>query len=155
MDRSSSQGQSRMIDVRGPRFGAAITATVLAAALILQGIVGVALVVVQAIQFLLGGVLGPSRAPYGRLFQLVRERAGLGPPPELEPEEPPRFSQRVGLTMALAALVAFAAGTTVLGWILVGIVLAVASLLALTGLCVGCEMYLLGQRLRAKSGDAS
>lgn len=148
--------EERMIDVRGPRFGAATTTVVLGLALLIQGPVGIGLVVLQTVQFVAGSTLGPSRAPWGRLFQLVRERGGLGPPPEMEPEEPPRFAQRMGLSFTVLALVAFAAGVGLVGWILVGAVMAVAALLALTGLCVGCELYLLGQRLRARgTGQAS
>lgn len=137
-----------IIDVRGPRFGAAITTIVLALALIVQGPVGVALVVWQWLAFGISTFLGLAWSPYGNLFRWVKRRFDLGPPPETEPEGPPRFAQLCGFAVATVALVAFAAGASLVGWIAVGVVLALSALLALTGLCVGCELYLVGQRLR-------
>ena len=49
-----------------------------------------------------------------------------------------------------AATVAFLAGASVLGWVLTLIVAALAALAAVTGLCVGCEMYVLISRLRGR-----
>lgn len=139
-----------VVDIRGPRFGAAVTTVVLAAALVVQGPVGIALVVWQTLAFALGSLLGLRYSPYGSLFRWVKRRARLGPPPATEPEGPPRFAQTCGLVVVLLADVAFLAGATTLGWVLVGVVLALSSLLAMTGLCVGCELYLLGARLRAR-----
>jgi hypothetical protein len=143
-------GEERMVDVRGPRFSAAITVAVLATAIVLEL---VWLVALQVGVFALATIGGLSMSPYGALFRFVKERADLGPPPEVEPEGPPRFAQAAGLAFAAAGLVALLLGAELLGWVLVGIVAALAALLAFTGLCVGCELYLAGQRLRARSGD--
>lgn len=139
-----------LIDVRGPRFGAAITMTVLAVALVVQGTVGIALVAWQVVVFAIATLAGLAWSPYGNVFRLVKRRFDLGPAPETEPEGPPRFAQLCGLVVAGAGLAALVAGATTLGWLLVGIVLALSTLLALTGVCVGCELYLTGQRLRAR-----
>lgn len=141
-----------LIDVRGPRFGAAITMTVLAVALVVQGGVGVGLVAWQWVVFLVSTVAGLAWSPYGTIFRIVKRRGNLGPPPATEPEGPPRFAQACGLAVTTIALVAFAVGGTasVVGWIAVGVVLALSVLLAVTGICVGCELYLWGQRLRAR-----
>ncbi len=82
----------------------------------------------------------------------MKHRFDLGPPPETEAEGPPRFAQACGLAVTTIGLVAFAAAGagSAVGWIAVGVVLALSALLALTGICVGCELYLLGQRLRAR-----
>lgn len=138
------------IDVRGPRFGAAITTVVLATAIVLQGAIGTALLIWQVVAFAIASLAGLRWSPYGNLFRFVKRRLDLGPPPETEPEGPPRFAQLSGLIFAGAGLVAIAVGAETVGWVLVGIVLALSSLLAFTGLCVGCEMYLLGQRLRTR-----
>lgn len=140
-----------VIDVRGPRFGAAITMTVLAVALVVQGSVGVGLVAFQWLVFAVATVAGLAWSPYGAVFRWLKRRADLGPPPATEPEGPPRFAQACGLAVATVALVAFAvAGTgSLVGWIAVGVVLALSALLALTGICVGCELYLVGHRLRS------
>lgn len=143
-----------LIDVRGPRFGAAVTTVVLATALVVQGPVGVALVAWQWVAFAVATVAGLAWSPYGNLFRLLKRRFDLGPPPATETEGPPRFAQGCGLAVTSVALVAFAAGAGVVGWVAVGVVLALSTLLAATGLCVGCELFLLGQRLRAAGRGA-
>lgn len=143
-----------LIDVRGPRFGAALTTAVLALALIVQGPVGVALVAWQVAVFAVAALAGLAWSPYGNVFRFLKRRLDLGPPPETELEGPPRFAQACGLAFAGAGLLALVAGAELVGWILVGIVLALSTLLATTGICVGCELYLLGQRLRARGTAA-
>ena len=138
------------IDVRGPRFGAAITTAVLATAIVVQGPVGIALLTLQVAQFAVASLAGLRWSPYGNLFRVVKRRFDLGPPPETEPEGPPRFAQLCGLVFAGAGLLAITLGAAVVGWILTGIVLALSTLLAFTGICVGCETYLLGERLRTR-----
>ncbi len=139
-----------VVDVRGPRFGAALTMTLLALAIVVQGPVGIALVAYAVLQFAVATAFGIKASPHARTFAFVRRRFDLGPPPATEPDGPPRFAQACGLVFAGAGLVALLAGATTIGWVLVGIVLALSSLLALTGLCVGCELYVVGQRLRAR-----
>lgn len=136
-----------MVDVRGPRFSSAVTATLLAVALVVQGPVGIALVAVQVTVFAIATAMGVARSPWGHLFRFVRARAGWGPPTELESATPPRFAQACGLLVGGTGLVLLVAGATTAGWIAVGIVLALATLLATSGLCVGCELWLLGARL--------
>ncbi len=152
---SSSDGGGMLIDVRGPRVGAAITMTVLGLALVVQGSVGTALVAWQVLAFAISTVFGLRWSPYGNLFRLAKRRLDLGPPPATEPEGPPRFAQASGLAFAGAGLAALLAGATGLGWTLVAIVLALSALLAITGLCVGCELYLIGQRLAGRGSAAS
>lgn len=144
-----------LIDVRGPRFGAAITMVVLAAALVVQGTVGTALVAWQVAAFAISTVFGLRYSPYGSVFRLAKRRLDWGPPPETEPEGPPRFAQLCGLVFAGAGLAALLLGAATLGWILVAVVLALSTLLALTGICVGCELYLAGARLRARTHVAA
>jgi hypothetical protein len=143
-----------VVDVRGPRFGAAITTVVLGVALVVQGPVGVALVAWQWLAFAIATVAGLAYSPYGNVFRFLKRGLDLGPPPETESEGPPRFAQACGLAVATVALAAFALGATTAGWVAVGVVLALSALLALTGLCIGCELYLVGHRLRAGSGSA-
>ena len=143
-----------LIDVRGPRFGAAITTAVLAAALVLQGPAGVALVAWQAVVFAVSALFGLRFSPYGNVFRAIKHRVDLGPPPATEPEGPPRFAQTCGLIFTAAALVAFVAGAGTVGWVLTALVLALSTLLATTGICIGCELYLVGQRLRARGQEA-
>jgi len=136
---------TRLVDVRGPRFAAAVTSLVLATAFLLRA---PWLVAVQALVFTVGAAAGLRRAPYGLLFGVVRDAARLGPARRTEPEAPPRFAQLIGAVMLAAALLAFAAGLSVLAWVLTLAALAAALLNATTGFCLGCELFLLGQRLR-------
>jgi hypothetical protein len=133
------------IDVRGPRFSAAITFVVLAVAFLLRSPWILAL---QVAVFAVASLGGLRWSPYGNLFRLFKRRLDLGPPPATEPEGPPRFAQTMGLLFSAGGLAAILLGVEGLGWVLVLIVVALSGLLAATGLCVGCEMYVLGHRLR-------
>ncbi|MEP6761240.1 MAG: DUF4395 domain-containing protein [Sporichthyaceae bacterium] len=127
------------IDLRGPRFAAALTAVVLAVVVITGN---AWLLAVQAVVFGLGAL---GRSPYGVIFRrLVRPR--LGPPTELEHDAAPRFAQGVGLAFALAGLIGFAAGSTLLAVGATAAALGAAFLNAAFGICLGCEFYLLARR---------
>ena len=132
------------IDPRGPRFGALITSMVLAVVLVTGS---VWLLAAQALVFAAGSAFGLRYAPYGWLYRrLVRPR--LGPPTALEAEAPPRFAQTVGLAFAAVGVAGYAAGLTWLGAVATAAALAAALLNAVFGFCLGCEVYLLIQRIR-------
>ena len=135
------------IDPRGQRFAATLTTGVLAVALLASpSVLTVVLLVAQLGVFLLGAARGPASTPYAWFFRsLVRPR--LGPPAELEDPRPPRFAQAVGLGFAAVAVLGYAAGAGLLGAVATGAALAAAFLNAAFGLCLGCELYLLGRRL--------
>jgi hypothetical protein len=133
---------ARSVDVRGPRFAAAVTSVVLAGALLTGS--GV-LVAVQAVVFAVGAVAGMRWAPYGQLFRtLVAPR--LGPVREREPEPPLRFAQLVGLIFAVVGAAGYLLGVPVLGAVATGFALVAALLNAVTGFCLGCEIYLTVRR---------
>jgi hypothetical protein len=138
-----------LIDVRGPRFGAVVTSLVLAVAVVVQGPVGWALVSWQWLAFAVSTVAGLAWSPYGNLFRWVKRRFDLGPPPATELEGPPRFAQACGLAVLTVALVLGVAGTGAAAWAAVGVVLGLSVLLAATGMCIGCELYVAGQRVVA------
>ncbi|MDP1805656.1 MAG: DUF4395 domain-containing protein, partial [Acidimicrobiales bacterium] len=127
------------IDPRGPRFNQAV----LAASLLLGFLADWRPVVpVFALVLLAGAALGPKYGPFLVLFaKVVRPR--LGPPKEMEDPRPPRFASAVGVIFLTAGSLAFAAGAAGIGWGLALIVAALAALSAVTGICVGCEIYLL------------
>ena len=141
-----------LIDVRGPRFGAAITATLLGIALIVQGGVGLGLVTWQWAMFAIATFAGLRHSVYGNLFRLLKRRFDLGAPPATEPEAGPRFAQACGLAVLTVALVAFGTGAALVGWVAVGVVLALSTLLASTNVCIGCLLYGVIQRLPAPLG---
>jgi hypothetical protein len=130
------------VDVRGPRFAAWVTSAVLALALVLGS---GWLVAAQAVVFAVGAFAGLRYAPYGVLFRaLVAPR--LGPVREREPEAPPRFAQLVGLLFALIGAGGYLLGAPTVGAVATGLALVAALLNAATGLCLGCELYLIARR---------
>lgn len=135
------------IDPRGPRFGAAVSAALLAAAVVAgSGPIGTALLALSASLFLVGTARGAQHTVQGWAFRrFVRPR--LAPPAELEDPAPPRFAQAVGLTVTAGGL-ALGLLTPAAIPLAAGIALVAAFLNAAFGLCLGCEMYLLLQRLR-------
>jgi hypothetical protein len=133
---------ARLVDVRGPRFAAAVTAVVLAVALVLGS--GV-LVAVQAVVFAVGAFAGLRYAPYGAFFR-VAVAPRLGPVRERESEAPPRFAQLVGLLFAVVGAAGYLLGAPVLGAVATGLALVAALLNAVTGFCLGCELYLIARR---------
>ncbi|MFE0403731.1 DUF4395 domain-containing protein [Streptomyces nigra] len=136
------------IDVRGPRFGAAVTTVVLAVVLVTES---AWLLAWQTLAFALGAAGGVGRSPYGVLFRRV-VRPRLGPPTAFEAPEPPRFAQAVGLVFAVVGLVGYTLGPQWLGLAATGAALAAAFLNAVFGYCMGCEMYLLVRRLTVRAG---
>ena len=136
------------IDPRGARFAATLTTLVLAAALLLApSAATVALLAVQVGMFAIGALLGVQRTPYSWLFKtLLRPR--LGAPGHLEDAAPPRFAQGIGLAFGVVALAGYVAGADLLGAVATGFALAAAFLNAAFGFCLGCEVYLLFQRLK-------
>ena len=138
-----------LIDPRGQRFTAAITAGLLALTLILGPGAGVWILVVQTLAFAAGSLLGLSYSPWGLIFRsAVRPR--LAPPTELEDARPPRFAQTVGLAFAVVGLIGAIAGLSVLFYVAIGFALVAALLNAIFNFCLGCEIYLLGTRVLAR-----
>jgi len=78
-------------------------------------------------------------------FELVQPRIGEGP---IEDSRPPRFANQVGLVVLGTATLGYAIGLPTVGAALGLLVAGLALLAASTGLCVGCEMYRIGARLR-------
>ena len=139
-----------MIDPRGPRFAAWVTSAVLALTLLLSGSPTAAglLLATQAVVFALGSA---GRSPYQRVFRrFVRPR--LAPPEELEAEAPTRFAQLVGLAFAVGGAVSFLTGAVTAGLVFTGFALVAALLNAAIGLCLGCELYLIVQRIKPTRG---
>jgi hypothetical protein len=144
-----------LIDPRGPRFGAAITVVVLAVALLtIPSVVAVVALVAQAIVFGAAALFGLKAQPYGMIYRsYVAPR--LRPPDGLEDEAPPRFAQQVGLVFVLVAIIALALSAVPVAQIATALALAAAFLNAAFNFCLGCEIYLLVQRLRSHKAPAA
>lgn len=136
------------IDPRGPRVGAGITALLLAVVVLLgPKTPALVLLAVVALSFLPGAIWGPRATWQGWLFRvLVHPR--LGSPEHLEDPRPPRFAQLVGLVVTGVGVVLGLAGVAAAVPWAAGIAFLAAALNATVGLCLGCELYVLGRRLR-------
>ena len=78
-------------------------------------------------------------------FEVIQPRIGEGP---IEDSRPPRFANVVGAVFLSAATISYLVGWSSLGLALGLIVAGLALLAAITGLCVGCEIYRFAARLR-------
>ncbi|TDZ77316.1 hypothetical protein DE4585_04704 [Mycobacteroides salmoniphilum] len=144
------------VDVRGPRFVAWVTTTVLIVTLAVSAVSPVAAAVIlglQAVVFAIGALLGPHRAPYGTIFRtLIQPR--LSPVTEREPIPPLQFAQLLGFTFASVGTIGFATGVTLLGLIATAFALGAAFLNAAFGICLGCQLYPLVTRFRRTQPSA-
>ena len=135
-----------VLDARGPRFGAAITTVVLAAALATNN---PWFIVVQAIVFAIGAFKGPQFTPYAFIYKsFVKPR--LKSAFVSEDVRPPQFAQTVGLLFALAAIGGAIFGVNAIFTVAVAFALGAAFLNAGSNFCLGCEIYLLLLRARSK-----
>jgi hypothetical protein len=122
---------ARQIDPRGQRFGAGVSAIVLAIAFVLD---------LPWLAVLVGLNLGVSAAFGTRLFLPGRLWPSIRTAFRLDP---PRFAQALGATFLGLAAIAFLLGAAPIAWLLVAAVAALQTLLAVTGICVGCRLYFL------------
>ncbi len=130
---------ARQIDPRGQRFGAGVSAIVLAIAFLLDL---PWLAVLVGVDLALSSAFGTRWFLPGRPWPAIRRILRLGPV-ELEHEYPPRFAQALGATFLGLATLAFVLGAAPLAWLLTAAVAALQTLLAVTGICVGCRLYFL------------
>jgi len=124
------------IDARAPRTNHAVVA-VLAILAIATGWEW--LVAVIAAQLVVGLTFGRRFCLACYLyFTVIQPRIGEG---RIEDARAPRFANQLGAAFTTLATVAFLAGLVGVGWALTGLVAALASFSAVTGICVGCLIY--------------
>ena len=143
------------IDPRGPRFGAALTLVLLVAVLLLGAwpVAATTVLAVIVVSFAIGTFRGVGHTWQAWVFRKV-VRPRLAPPTELEDPRPPTFAQLVGLIITGAGLVLGLLGVSAAIPVAAAFALVAAFLNAVFGLCLGCELYLLGIRLRAGRATA-
>jgi hypothetical protein len=78
-------------------------------------------------------------------FEVVQPRFGEGP---IEDARPPRFANILGATFLTTATVLHVSRLSTAGWVLIGMVAALATLAVTTGFCMGCWMYRVLSRFR-------
>ena len=134
----------KLLDARGPRFGAVLTTVVLAAILATESI---ALLTWQLAVFALGAFLGPQATPYAWIYRRFIKPRLRGDVPT-EDTRPPQFAQVVGFLFALTAFISLAVDAYLVFEIAIGFALGAAFLNAAFDFCLGCEMYLMIARAR-------
>lgn len=138
-DAAARLPKARMIDPRGHRFGAGVSAVLLIGAFLTGAapLVGLVLLSIGV-----SAAFGLGFSIYGAVWRRIATRLAL---PKVEPEHeyPPRFAQVLGSTALLFALVALALGATTVGWAFTLAVAGLQTLLATTGYCLGCRLYFL------------
>ncbi len=135
----SSLPPARMIDPRGHRFGAGLSAILLIASFAAGWVPGVFLALLSIGT---SAAFGLKYSIYGAIWRRIVRIARLGKT-EPEHEYPPRFAQTLGSIALILSLLAFVVGWSTLGWAFALAVAALQSLLALTGYCLGCRLYFL------------
>ena len=138
-DAAARLPRARMIDPRGHRFGAGVSAILLVVAFLTGTPLLVALVLLS---IGVSASFGLKYSIYGVAWRRIAKTLAL---PKVEPEHeyPPRFAQVLGSVALTLALISFVVGETTLGWVFVLAVAALQTLLATTGYCLGCRLYFL------------
>ncbi len=132
-----------VIDSRAPRFN---QATVGSLSLLAVATGSWWLLALLAAQLAIGLTFGRRFClPCVLYFELIQPRFGEG---RIEDARPPRFANLLGAVVMSTAAVLLAAGYEPVGWALALAVAGLALLAAASGVCVGCELYRLGARLR-------
>lgn len=138
----SAKTDVKLIDARGPRFGAVLTTVVLTLFIATEYL---PLLYWQLAVFTLGAFAGTS--PYSFIFKkFVRPRLSGDVP--TEDVRPPQFAQLVGFVFAASAALAYAIGADSLGLVVIGMALAAAFLNGAFNFCLGCELYLMIARAK-------
>lgn len=136
---AASLPPARMIDPRGHRFGAGVSALLLIGSFVTGWVPGV---VLALLSIGVSAAFGLRWSIYGVIWRRIAAALSLSKTTP-EHEYPPRFAQTLGSVVLIASLIAFVAGATTVGWVLALAVAALQTLLAVTGYCLGCRLYFL------------
>ena len=137
---------SKLIDARGPRFGALLTTLVLAITLITKN---PAFLIWQGLVFAIGAFITPTKTPYAFIYRKLIKPLLKGDVP-VEDIRPPKFAQAVGFLFAIVGTLGAFLGSSAVFLIATAFALAAAFLNAAFNFCLGCEIYLLLTRLTSR-----
>lgn len=137
---SEPNGNGRMIDPRGQRFGAGLSVVLLVVGFVLGSAV---ILPFLTVALGLSAFFGTRYSILGRPWPYVRRVLRLGPPTELEHDFPPRFAQALGTVGFGLATVLFLVGFGPAAWVVAAAVGVLQTVLAATGYCLGCRLYFL------------
>ena len=134
-----------VIDSRAPRTNQAVMGSLALLAFVVNAQWLIALL---AIQLIVGLTAGRRYClPCLLYFEVIQPRWGEG---RIEDARPPRFSNQVGAVFLSLATIAFLAGIPTFGWVLALIVATLALFASMSGVCLGCEAYILIARSRGQ-----
>ena len=134
-----------VIDSRAPRTNQAVMGSLALLAFVVNAQWLIALL---AIQLIVGLTAGRRYClPCLLYFEVIQPRWGEG---RIEDARPPRFSNQVGAVFLSLATIAFLAGLPTFGWVLALIVATLALFASTSGVCLGCEAYILIARSRGQ-----
>lgn len=121
-------------------YAARITAGLVVALAVVTLVTGSGLgLVALAIGFWLRVLFGPRISPFAVLsVKVLAPRIGHA---KLVAGPPKRFAQGMGAALTSAAVVLFFLGLPLGAWILLGLLIAAASLESLVGFCLGCVIF--------------
>lgn len=95
---------------------------------------------VLAVGFALRVAAGPKISPLGQLAtKVIVPRLPLEP--KLVPGPPKRFAQTIGFVLTTVATVLFAVDASTAGYVLLGALVAAATLESVFGICLGCLAF--------------
>ena len=88
------------------------------------------------------GTMAPKAGLFKLIYQYIFKPLHIvRPAPKADDPRPHLFAQGVGALMLTLGSFALVAGLPVIGWFLVGIVVALAAVNLFLGFCMGCFMY--------------
>lgn len=91
---------------------------------------------------MLVGTIWPQAGLFKRIYSDLLKPAGLlKPDPRPDIPAPHLFAQGVGAIVLGLAVLAFATGGVVLGWLLTALVIVLAAINLFAGFCAGCFIY--------------
>jgi hypothetical protein len=137
VERSGARLVDGLIDSRGPRLGQAAVAVALVTGFVFSWWV---LIPLAALVTAAAAVTGPERDPVTRLLSgawatRVRQR-----PSTMEDPRALRLTSVLEAAVLVLATLIVAAGVSSLAWVLALAVALAAALMAVTGVCLGCEL---------------
>jgi hypothetical protein len=140
----SATGRDRLFSFPNPVNE--VSARLVAAGVVVMTVLTIAfdlrwMTLVLAYGFLARALTGPKLSPLAQLVTRVITPA-LPIEPRLVPGPPKRFAQAIGATLTIAAAVlTYGFDRFDLGQVLLGVLLVPASLEAVVGFCVGCQIF--------------
>ncbi len=140
------------VDARMVRFTAVVTASVLAAVLVLASFGSAAAAVLLALQaaaFGIGALWGPDKHPYAVVYRtLIAPR--VGPVTGHDYVEQVRFAQLIGFIVWAVGVAGFVVGAAKVGVFAAGFGLFAAVMRAVFGVCLSRGPYMVVAKLRGR-----